>query len=176
MTWLDLTIILIAIFALFRGYRTGLVIQLTGLIVIIICFFYISDIANLIFPYIANYFSFSFTVIMFIAYILAFIGILIAMSIVAYILNLIFRLPILSIVNTVGGIVLAFFKWMLITSLLLFLCVKLDFANKVLTPQLMQKSVIAQKLLIIPDVILTKLLEEVKEPMEKEYERLTKST
>lgn len=168
MTWLDIVVLAIAIYSLFAGFKSGIVSQITQILALLLGLFFMGDLALLISPYIQNNTTIPPFWIIIIAYIVAFILIVLVVSIVGWVINLIFKLPILSWLNKIGGMFFSLLKYLLICALLIFFFIKVDTNRSILSPQLINRSKIATTLLYIPTMVIKSIISNYQLPFEIE--------
>lgn len=159
MNWLDILILIILILSLIDGFKTGIVLQITGIVALIIGLLFTGTLASEVFPYLSSIFSFSHRTMMIITYILSFIIIVLLVFLIGYFIDTFFKLPILNSVNRLLGAIFSALKWMIVISVVLFVIVKFDKHGEILTKNTKNKSSLYGVLVKVPD----KLIDMVKQ-------------
>lgn len=154
MNWLDILLLLIGVAALATGFRSGLVMQLTGLLALVLGLLFMGQAAHVLIPYVVKTTGVSEFWSGIIAYTLGFILIMIIVYVLGKLVDGLFDIPILKPINKIGGMIFSFLKWMVLISFILFFIIKVDVNKKVLTENLRNNSRFLNFLLIIPDKLI----------------------
>jgi len=140
MTWFDLVVFAIIIFAVVRGFISGLIMQLASLAGLIVCAFFAGQIAALISPYIIELTKSSGYLIKPISYLCAFILIMIAFLLLGKLLEGVMKTVKINFVNRLAGGAFSVVKWLIVVSILLNLIVGIDKNEKIIKAEVKEKS------------------------------------
>lgn len=131
MNWLDIIIVIIVVYCIFEGYKTGLIKQLATLAGFIVGAVLSGTISSIILPILQSKIGSSENILGPLSYILAFTAIMIVFYLLGSMIQSIVETVKMGALNRLAGIVLCLAKWIFVTSILLNLILKTD-TNKVL--------------------------------------------
>lgn len=150
MNWLDILLLILLGFGLIEGFKTGLVMQLTGILALVLGLLCVKSVAPHISPYISSVTNITTTTLTILSYVVSFAVIVIVVFIVGFLINLIFKLPILNSLNKLLGAFFSVLKWGILFSIILFVVAKLDRNDKILTKTMRNDSIMFSYLVEIP--------------------------
>ena len=130
--WLDICVLIICIAAFVRGFFTGFIIQAAALAGIILGAFFAGTLAEIILPYIEHWFENVEHLAAPASYLISFIVILIAVTLIGRLINVLAKAVLLDTANKVAGGIFCAVKWTLIISVLLNLTVIFDVNKSVI--------------------------------------------
>lgn len=133
MNWLDTLVIIVAIYSIFKGYKTGLIKQLASLAAIIACVLLSGKISSIILPYLRSLGKIPENLVESAAFIASFLLIFAAFMLLGYMLQSILQTVKLGTLNKLAGAALCITKWMIVVSLMLNLLIKMD-SNHLIIP------------------------------------------
>lgn len=136
MNWLDILVIIVALYSIIKGYRSGLIKQLASLASVIACILLSGKIATMLLPYIHYFEKIPKNLSEPAAFILAFIIIFLAFMLLGHMLQSILHTMKLGTFNKLAGATLSFSKWMIIVSLILNLFIKIDKERLIISDKL----------------------------------------
>lgn len=140
LTWFDIFILIIVVFSLIKGFMSGLVMQLSSLIGLIVCAFFAGQVATFITPYLLSVISADEYITKPLAYLLAFLIIIFAVMIIGKAIDGFFKAIMLGFVNRLAGAVFSIAKWILLISILLNLLIGFDKNQTVIKPDVRENS------------------------------------
>jgi len=126
MNWFDIIIIIVFIYCIISGYKSGLIKQLTALVGIIVAAILSGKISDFFYPYIKDFSQIPDYVKVPFSFIIAFLLILSLFYIIGGMLESIIKTLKMGILNKLCGSVFCFAKWCLAISILLNVVVTLD--------------------------------------------------
>lgn len=140
MNWLDIIVLVVAVYSIFKGYSSGLVKQLASLAGIVACILLSNKVSFIILPYLRDWGIFPESLIEPAAFIISFLSIYAVVSLLGYMLHTILESVKLGLLNRIGGIVLCLAKWLIILSLVLNLIEKMDKNHSLISEDIAEKS------------------------------------
>ena len=156
MNWLDILLLVILGLGLIEGFKTGLILQLTGILALLLALLYVGNLVPYVNPYIQKIFTLSPTMNTVLVYIVSFIVIVLAVFIIGTCVNFLFKLPILNTLNKLLGALFSVVKWCILLSIILFVFVKLDRNASILDQSTKDNSILFTHLINIPKTFLDK--------------------
>ncbi len=153
--WFDIITTFLLIFALIKGYKKGLIMQVTGLLTIILSAIFGGKVAKVILPYLQNYFQdLPENIATVISYAIAFVLIGLVISLIAKAIHKIFNATNLSLLNRILGGVISLSTTMIVLSLVINLIQLVDFREKIIKPNIKEESFFYKPVqLIIPSIV-----------------------
>lgn len=139
--WFDIITIFLLIFALIKGYKKGLIMQVTGLLTIILSAVFGGKVAKVILPYLQNFFQdLPNNIATVISYAVAFVCIGLIISLIARTIQNLFKAANLSFINRILGSVISLSTTMIVLSLIINLVLLVDFREKIIKPNIKETS------------------------------------
>ncbi len=139
--WFDIVTIFLLIFALIKGYKKGLIMQISGLLIIILSAVFGGRVAKVILPHLQNYFQdLPANIVTVISYALAFVGIGLIISLIARAIHKVFDAANLSFINRILGTVVSMSTTMIVLSLIINLVQLVDIREKIIKPNIKEES------------------------------------
>lgn len=141
MATFDIIVFVISLIAFFYGMRRGLIMEVTGLVGIIIAIWIATHFSYIVHDWISEHFDFPTG-----GSLIAFgLTVLLAMVGIHFLANMISRLlsslPIIGIVNSVGGALLSTIKVLFILSCLIYICDEYDKSNVIIPSSVREGSI-----------------------------------
>lgn len=140
MNWLDIIIVIIVVYCIFEGYKTGLIKQLATLAGFIVGAVLSGTISSIILPILQSKIGSSENILGPLSYILAFTAIMIVFYLLGSMIQSIVETVKMGALNRLAGIVLCLAKWVFVTSILLNLILKTDTNKALITDNTINKS------------------------------------
>lgn len=140
MNLLDLFILIPVVWGCVRGFSKGLIMELAtlaGLILGIIAAWYFAGTAS---EYLRQYFTFGETTARIISYVAIFIVVMLLAYLIGKIIEKTVDLIALGWLNKILGAIVGLIKGAIVAGLLVFVIVSLDHGEKLITPQVKEKS------------------------------------
>lgn len=154
MNWFDLTVGILLLVAFINGYRKGLIMQLVGLATIILAAVFGGRLAQIILPHINRIIDSSPEVTRVLSFILAFIAIAIALSLVGRLLQRFIDVVFLSFINRLLGAVIAVGTLMVFLSIILNLILMLDTNQQVIRKEIKEESFFFERVeAVVPAIV-----------------------
>ncbi|MDU1905103.1 MAG: CvpA family protein [Dysgonomonas sp.] len=138
MNWFDILIIIVAIYSIFKGYRSGFVKQLASLVAIIACILISGKVSSILLPYIQDRIPANWAEPA--AFITSFLLIFAVVMILGHMLQSILETVKMGTLNKMAGAVLSLAKWMLVVSIIFNLLSKMDENHTLIDADLKEKS------------------------------------
>lgn len=139
--WFDIVTIFLLIFALIKGYKKGLIMQITGMLTIILSAVFGGRVAKVILPQLQNYFqTLPSNIGTVISYAIAFVCIGLVISLIAKLVHKLFNAANLSFVNRLLGSIISLSTMMIILSLIINLVQMIDFKEDIIKPNIKKES------------------------------------
>lgn len=139
--WFDIITIFLLIFALIKGYKKGLIMQIAGLVTIILSAIFGGKVAKIIQPYLQNFFQdLPNNIATVISYAVAFVCIGLIISLIARAIQNLFKAVNLSFINRILGGVISLSTTMIVLSLIINLVLLVDFREKIIKPNIKETS------------------------------------
>ena len=140
MNWFDIIIIIVLIYCIISGYKSGLIKQLTALAGIIIAALLSGKISDSIYPYIKDFTEIPEYVKAPFSFIIAFLIILSLFYIIGGMLESIIKTLKMGTLNKLCGSIFCFAKWCFAISILLNVVTTLDDNNQLINPNIEKES------------------------------------
>lgn len=154
LNWFDLIILIFLLIALINGYRKGLVMMLVGLATVILAAIFGGKLAVRILPELQKLFDISPQLANVLSYVAAFLAIAIVLGIVGFVVQKIFESVNLNFVNRILGSVVSMGTTMLILSILLNLVLMLDSEERIIKPEVKEKSFFYERVqVVVPAIV-----------------------
>lgn len=161
LNWFDLVVLIFLLIAFINGYRKGLVMMLVGLATVILAAVFGGKLAVLILPGLKKLIDMSPQVANVLSYVVAFIAIAVALSLIGFIVQKIFQSINLNFINRILGSVIAVGTTVAVLSILLNLVLMLDSGEKIIKPEIKQKSFFYERVRVVVPAIVPYLDKEV---------------
>src|SRR5690606_3113641 len=136
----DLIILIFLLVAFVNGYRKGLVMMLVGLATVILAAVFAGKLAVTVLPYLQKTFDFSPQVTHVLSYVAAFLAIAAVVSLIGFLVQKVFESVNLNFINRILGGVVSMGTTVVVLSILLNLILMLDGEEKIIKPNIKQKS------------------------------------
>lgn len=124
MNWFDIIVLIVALYSIFKGYRSGFIKQLASLAGLVACVLLSGKLSTILLPYfqdkIPGYFVEPAT------FIAAFLLIFAAFKLIGHMLQSILESIKIGAINKFAGAILSLAKWMILISVIINLAEKLD--------------------------------------------------
>lgn len=140
MNWFDIIIIIVIVYSIFKGYRSGLVKQLASLAGIIACILLSNKVAFIVLPYLRHWGIFPDSLVEPAAFITSFLLIFAFVLVLGHMLQTILESVKMGLLNKLGGVVICLAKWLIIVSLILNLVEKMDKDHSLIAEDISRQS------------------------------------
>lgn len=157
----DLIILIFLLVAFVNGYRKGLVMMLVGLATVILAAVFAGKLAVTVLPYLQKTFDFSPQVTHVLSYVAAFLAIAAVVSLIGFLVQKVFESVNLNFINRILGGVVSMGTTVVVLSILLNLILMLDGEEKIIKPNIKQKSFFYEKVRVAVPAIVPYLNKEV---------------
>ena len=157
----DLIILIFLLVAFVNGYRKGLVMMLVGLATVILAAVFAGKLAVTVLPYLQKTFDFSPQVTHVLSYVAAFLAIAAVVSLIGFLVQKVFESVNLNFINRILGGVVSIGTTVVVLSILLNLMLMLDGEEKIVKPDIKQKSFFYEKVRVAVPAIVPYLNKEV---------------
>ena len=157
----DLIILIFLLVAFVNGYRKGLVMMLIGLATVILAAVFAGKLAVTVLPYLQKTFDFSPQVTHVLSYVAAFLAIAAVVSLIGFLVQKVFESVNLNFINRILGGVVSMGTTVVVLSILLNLILMLDGEEKIIKPNIKQKSFFYEKVRVAVPAIVPYLNKEV---------------
>ena len=157
----DLIILIFLLVAFVNGYRKGLVMMLVGLATVILAAVFAGKLAITVLPYLQKTFGFSPQVTHVLSYVAAFLAIAAVVSLIGFLVQKVFESVNLNFINRALGGVVSIGTTVVVLSILLNLILMLDGEEKIVKPDIKQKSFFYEKVRVAVPAIVPYLNKEV---------------
>lgn len=157
----DLIILIFLLVAFVNGYRKGLVMMLVGLATVILAAVFAGKLAITVLPYLQKTFDFSPQVTHVLSYVAAFLAIAAVVSLIGFLVQKVFESVNLNFINRILGGVVSMGTTVVVLSILLNLILMLDGEEKIIKPNIKQKSFFYEKVRVAVPAIVPYLNKEV---------------
>ena len=157
----DLIILIFLLVAFVNGYRKGLVMMLVGLATVILAAVFAGKLAVTVLPYLQKTFDFSPQVTHVLSYVAAFLAIAAVVSLIGFLVQKVFESVNLNFINRILGGVVSMGTTVVVLSILLNLILMLDGEEKIIKPNIKQKSFFYEKVRVAVPAIVPYLTKEV---------------
>lgn len=161
LNWFDIVILIFLLIAFVNGYRKGLVMMLVGLATVILAAIFGGQLAVKILPELQKLIDVSPQLANVLSYVAAFLAIAIVLGLVGFFVQKIFESVNLNFINRLLGSVVSVGTTVLIFSILLNLILMLDPEEKVIKPDVKQKSFFYEKIRVVVPAIVPYLNKEM---------------
>lgn len=161
LNWFDIVILIFLLIAFVNGYRKGLVMMLVGLATVILAAIFGGQLAVKIMPELQKLIDVSPQLANVLSYVAAFLAIAIVLGLVGFFVQKIFESVNLNFINRLLGSVVSVGTTVLIFSILLNLILMLDPGEKVIKPDVKQKSFFYEKVRVVVPAIVPYLNKEM---------------
>lgn len=130
MNWFDIFILVLIIYCVISGYKSGLIKQLASAAGIIVGAIISGQISTIIYPYTQNLFGLPSYLTAPLSYAIAFLIVLTCFYVFGMMLNTIINSIKLGTINKIAGATLCLAKWVILVSILINVVTKADEKNK----------------------------------------------
>ncbi len=161
LNWFDLIILIFLLIAFINGYRKGLVMMLVGLTTVILAAIFGGQLAVKILPELQKLIDVSPQLANVLSYVAAFLAIAIVLGLVGFFVQKIFESVNLNFINRLLGSVVSVGTTVVVFSILLNLILMLDPVEKVIKPDVKQKSFFYERIRAVVPAIVPYLNKEV---------------
>lgn len=161
LNWFDLLVLIFLLIAFVNGYRKGLVMMLVGLATVILAAVFAGKLAVTVLPYLQKTFDFSPQVTHVLSYVAAFLAIAAVVSLIGFLVQKVFESVNLNFINRILGSVVSMGTTVVVLSILLNLILMLDGEEKIIKPNIKQKSFFYEKVRVAVPAIVPYLNKEV---------------
>ena len=178
LNWFDLLVLIFLIVAFINGYRKGLVTMLVGLVTVVLAAVFAGKLADILLPHIQKMFGSSPQVATVLSYVAAFLAIGAVVSIIGFLIQKLFESVNLNFINRILGSVVSIGTTVVVLSILLNLILMLDRKEKIIKPEIKQKSFFYERVRVAVPAIVPYLNKETWEEYvpEKYREQLENNT
>jgi len=121
MNWIDLVIGLLLVYSFYKGFKNGLILELTSLLALVLGIFAAYNYADITAHYLGKWVDWSDAVLMTISFILTFIIIVIIVNLIGKVISKIIGMIALGLVNKIAGGVFGLLKILLLISVIFFM-------------------------------------------------------
>ncbi|HHV84864.1 MAG TPA: CvpA family protein [Petrimonas sp.] len=154
LNWFDLLVLIFLIVAFINGYRKGLVTMLVGLVTVILAAVFAGKLADTLLPHIQKMFGSSPQVATVLSYVAAFVAIGAVVSIIGFLIQKLFESVNLNFINRILGSVVSIGTTVVVLSILLNLILMLDRKEKIIKPEIKQKSFFYERVRVaVPAIV-----------------------
>lgn len=178
LNWFDLLVLIFLLVAFINGYRKGLVTMLVGLVTVVLAAVFAGKLADTLLPHIQKMFGSSPQVATVLSYVAAFLAIGAVVSIIGFLIQKLFESVNLNFINRILGSVVSIGTTVVVLSILLNLILMLDRKEKIIKPEIKQKSFFYERVRVAVPAIVPYLNKETWEEYvpEKYREQLENNT
>lgn len=154
LNWFDLVILILLLIAFVNGYRKGLVMMLAGLATVILAAIFGGKLAVRILPELQKLFDMSPQLANVLSYVAAFLAIAVVLGLVAALVQKIFETVNLNFVNRLLGSVVSVATTTIVLSILLNLVLMLDSGERMIKPDVKEKSFFYERIqAVVPAIV-----------------------
>ena len=154
LNWFDLIILILLLIAFINGYRKGLVMMLAGLVTVILAAIFGGKLAVRILPELQKLFDMSQQLANVLSYVAAFLAIAVVLGLVAALVQKIFETVNLNFVNRLLGSVVSVATTTIVLSILLNLVLMLDSGERMIKPDVKEKSFFYERIqAVVPAIV-----------------------
>ncbi len=154
LNWFDLIILILLLIAFINGYRKGLVMMLAGLVTVILAAIFGGKLAVRILPELQKLFDMSPQLANVLSYVAAFLAIAVVLGLVAALVQKIFETVNLNFVNRLLGSVVSVATTTIVLSILLNLVLMLDSGERMIKPDVKEKSFFYERIqAVVPAIV-----------------------
>lgn len=178
LNWFDLLVLIFLIVAFINGYRKGLVSMLVGLATVVLAAVFAGKLADSLLPHIQKLFGSSPQVATVLSYVAAFLAIGAVVSMIGFLVQKLFESVNLNFFNRILGSIVSIGTTVVVLSILLNLILMLDRKEKIIKPDIKQKSFFYERVRVAVPAIVPYLDKETWEEYvpEKYREQLENNT
>lgn len=138
MNWFDILILIVTVYSLLKGYKSGFIKQLASLAAIIGCILLSGKISSIVLPYLNDKVPSNWSEPA--AFITSFILIFAAAMIIGHMLQSILESVKMGTLNKLAGAGLSFIKWIILISIAFNLLAKMDEKHVIITADMKNQS------------------------------------
>ncbi len=154
LNWFDLIVLILLLIAFVNGYRKGLVMMLAGLATVILAAIFGGKLAVRILPELQKLFDMSQQLANVLSYVAAFLAIAVVLGLVAALVQKIFETVNLNFVNRLLGSVVSVATTTIVLSILLNLVLMLDSGERMIKPDVKEKSFFYERIqAVVPTIV-----------------------
>ena len=154
LNWFDLIVLTLLLIAFVNGYRKGLVMMLAGLATVILAAIFGGKLAVRILPELQKLFDMSPQLANVLSYVAAFLAIAVVLGLVAALVQKIFETVNLNFVNRLLGSVVSVATTTIVLSILLNLVLMLDSGERMIKPDVKEKSFFYERIqAVVPAIV-----------------------
>ncbi len=154
LNWFDLIVLILLLIAFVNGYRKGLVMMLAGLATVILAAIFGGKLAVRILPELQKLFDMSPQLANVLSYVAAFLAIAVVLGLVAALVQKIFETVNLNFINRLLGSVVSVATTTIVLSILLNLVLMLDSGERMIKPDVKEKSFFYERIqAVVPAIV-----------------------
>ena len=154
LNWFDLIVLILLLIAFVNGYRKGLVMMLAGLATVILAAIFGGKLAVRILPELQKLFDMSPQLANVLSYVATFLAIAVVLGLVAALVQKIFETVNLNFVNRLLGSVVSVATTTIVLSILLNLVLMLDSGERMIKPDVKEKSFFYERIqAVVPAIV-----------------------
>ncbi|MEA4948123.1 MAG: CvpA family protein [Petrimonas sp.] len=154
LNWFDLLVLIFLIVAFINGYRKGLVSMLVGLATVVLAAVFAGKLADSLLPHIQKLFGSSPQVATVLSYVAAFLAIGAVVSMIGFLVQKLFESVNLNFFNRILGSIVSIGTTVVVLSILLNLILMLDRKEKIIKPDIKQKSFFYERVRVaVPAIV-----------------------
>lgn len=154
LNWFDLLVLIFLIVAFINGYRKGLVSMLVGLVTVVLAAVFAGKLADSLLPHIQKLFGSSPQVATVLSYVAAFLAIGAVVSMIGFLVQKLFESVNLNFFNRILGSIVSIGTTVVVLSILLNLILMLDRKEKIIKPDIKQKSFFYERVRVaVPAIV-----------------------
>ncbi len=157
MNYLDIIICIPLAWALYKGFRKGLILEIASLVSLVIGIWAAYQFSATTGDYLIQYFTLSSNVLPLVSFIVTFLVVVIAIHFLAKALERIIKLAALGLVNRLAGALFSFLKVGLIVGTLLYASSLIDQAFELVPNDIKKESLVYEPIISVPPKILPML-------------------
>ena len=154
LNWFDLLVLIFLIVAFINGYRKGLVSMLVGLVTVALTAVFAGKLADTLLPHIQKMSGSSPQVATVLSYVAAFLAIGAVVSMIGFFVQKLFESVNLNFFNRILGSIVSIGTTVVVLSILLNLILMLDRKEKIIKPDIKQKSFFYERVRVaVPAIV-----------------------
>jgi len=138
--WFDILILIVIIFALIKGYLSGLIMQLAYLVGLVACSFFAGKVAGFVSPYLIQLTDAAPYILNPLSYIVAFLIIMIGFIFVGKMIQGFLSAVKLNFLNKLAGAAFCVLTWLFVISILVNLIAEFDKKERIIKTDIRQNS------------------------------------
>lgn len=154
MNWFDIFIIIVIIYCSIKGYKSGLIKQLTSLVGLIAAAILSGQISTIIYPYIQGFAQLPNYLTSPLSYIIAFAIIILFFYLIGTMLDSMIKTIKIGTLNKLAGVILCVAKWVIAISIILNIIIKADEHQQLVTGRIQNRSITYQYIQPIAPLII----------------------